>query len=457
MAGEPDDLTTDRALPLVHQGWAQLQLQRPLAAWAVWQQALRLSPGDPAATEALEHLENAGALPFAARRAYRFRPPGRDDRRARWDAAFRTRVMADLDAAVDAFAELAEADPEDPAAMFNLALCLAWQGRNRDAIDTLDDYVQLAATEDPDGAADAWTLAEVLRHGAGAEDLADELKATLRLDWPDAPREVATLDEPGRIQHRPISADPSTAAYEWLDRPMPDAADIRSADDLPVCRATIVRRPGTLEISTTSRPDQRWVEERLAKALDVGATPIDFDWTLTPLPLPFLDAALWTFRLPPDLDPDTRSRWTREAIERYLEDDWVHGDRQGLASINDPIPRSPLAAAREAQAGSPVARARLEGLIRLREQLAARPHMAHLASGYPFDRLRRRLGLPPRDPSTVDSGDLSCASEAELEALDPSTLDRAALLEAGRSASALGRDDLVTRFAEARPQPESRP
>src|SRR5262245_50183615 len=36
-------------LALVHRGWDHLRLQRPLAAWASWQQALRLAPEDRAA------------------------------------------------------------------------------------------------------------------------------------------------------------------------------------------------------------------------------------------------------------------------------------------------------------------------------------------------------------------------------------------------------------------------
>ena len=38
-------------LAWVHRGWDQLRLQRPLAAWAAWQRALRIKPRDPAATQ----------------------------------------------------------------------------------------------------------------------------------------------------------------------------------------------------------------------------------------------------------------------------------------------------------------------------------------------------------------------------------------------------------------------
>jgi len=73
--------TADGPLALVREGWRHLQLQRPLAAWACWQRALRLAPDDPAAARALATLAVAPELPAVARAAYRFRNPEDPGRR----------------------------------------------------------------------------------------------------------------------------------------------------------------------------------------------------------------------------------------------------------------------------------------------------------------------------------------------------------------------------------------
>ena len=55
-----------------------------------------------------------------------------------------------------------------------------------------------------------------------------------------------------------------------------------------------------------------------------------------PLPLPFLDADLWIFRIPADAPPSSGDELTREAIEHYFENEWIHRERKGLGD------RSPL-------------------------------------------------------------------------------------------------------------------
>ena len=84
-------------------------------------------------------------------------------------------------------------------------------------------------------------------------------------------------------------------------------------------------------------------------------------------------------------------------------------------------------------------------VVRVREQLGNRPSRARLLlyQGYPFDRLRRRLGLELVYPNAVDLEDLSCASGEELDRLDPATIDDNRLAEAFASAAGL-RDDART-------------
>ena len=159
-----------------------------------------------------------------------------------------------------------------------------------------------------------------------------------------------------------------------------------------------------------------------------------------PLPLPLLDAAVWTFRLPRGLPAETQNELTRGAVESYFEDRWIHQARNGLDGL------SPLQAAARAPTDA-IVRARLTAVVRLREQLGARPRTALLYQGYPFDRLRRRLGLELVVPAAVDPEDLTCASAAELDRLDPAALDDLRLADAFESAAGLEDDARTVRFA----------
>ena len=159
-------------------------------------------------------------------------------------------------------------------------------------------------------------------------------------------------------------------------------------------------------------------EEKLRRLIGAEAEPAER--VAAPLPLPFLDADVWTARLPfgnrPAIWPTSLAR---ETVEAYYENQWIHRPRQGLDGL------SPLAASQDARRGDAVARAKLDAVVRLREQLGSRPTAVAMYQGYPFDRLRRRLGLDPVESDTVDAGDLSCAGLSELQTLEPDELDDA--------------------------------
>ncbi|MHB1558768.1 MAG: tetratricopeptide repeat protein, partial [Isosphaeraceae bacterium] len=228
------------------------------------------------------------------------------------------------------------------------------------------------------------------------------------------------------------------------DRPVPAAS-------LPVVLATLFidRSARKLRLSSPRGDTLQQVEERLLARMPGGSGSypghpagrggIRALREATPLPLPFLDADVWTVRLPPGLDPIRADDLRREWVEHYYEDSWIHGPRQALDGL------SPLAAAEKARGGDVVIRAKLAAAVDFREQLARRPSAERLYHGYPFDRVRRRLGLAPADPAAVavDPGDLSCAAPWEIAALDPPSLDDHRLVDAVASAAGL-LDDTVT-------------
>ncbi|WP_422930547.1 tetratricopeptide repeat protein [Singulisphaera sp. PoT] len=435
------------ALSLVHEGWSHLQLQRPLAAWASWQSALRVVPEFPAATSALNTLEQATELPATARTSLRFRQPTDPEARSRWNELFQGRDLTQLDAAEQVFEKLVDADARDASAWFNRAICAAWLGKNPEAITCLDQAVQILALSQPEDAASAWKIAEVLRQGAGAEALCDDLRYAWTLDWS---REITDrlVSEGVDLRELPpveVPAFPATSAtaemrlFEWLDRPMPEEGIDLSLDDIPRVMASVIETPRNLRLSSPRAETLEWIREELEPLVDQPLANIRRE--ASPLPLPLVDAAIWSVRLPLNLDEAEQARLSRDLVEFFYEDLWIHMPRQGLAGL------SPLEASRRIRSGDAVLGAKLAAVIKFREELAARPRAAFLYQGYPFDRLRRRLGLATEDPTTTESDDPSCMSEADLAALDPSSLKAESLAEAIRSALALREDRLVARLA----------
>ena len=449
--GLPRLMETGRDTPLTPLGWNHLQLQRPLAAWACWQQALRIDPDDKAAKQALDALETLDELPAAARAVYRFFTPKDTARRDHWNGLLTGQNLEQLDQAAEAFRSLANDDPFDVDARLNLALCLAWLGKNTEAIQQLDQVVSVLAAAEAERAADAWTLAEVLRFGAGAEPLADDLRCVWTLEPPNLPDESLYSHWPNLIETE-VPIDPLTGSqalrvgrvFEWLDRPIVSmtAAWPTRAAEIPRKLAAVIQSPGFLRLSSPDPTTFAALEESDMAEVEEALRPARRE--IVPLPIAWADVALSTFQLPPGLETRERDELTRELVELYYENLWICVPRHGLSG------KSPLVASRDAARGDTVLGAKLLGIIRFREQLGSRASLQMVYQGYPFDRLRRRLGLIAADanPAALDPADISCMSEAELDALDPLALDGHGLAEAVESASPFLVDRRAAKFAE---------
>ena len=144
---------------------------------------------------------------------------------------------------------------------------------------------------------------------------------------------------------------------------------------LPVVLATVYTSKNSLRVSSPRAETLEDIEEKLRRDPEIAGRPIERQ--ASPLPFAFLDADLWIFRIPPGFDADIGGSLTRESIEIYFENLWIHRPRHGLDG------RSPLGAARQARQGDLVARA------------------AKLHGGRPAPRADRQPPLLPGDCTTA--------------------------------------------------------
>ena len=145
----------------------EMRLNRPVAARAILQQALRLQAGNAELREAFESLfGEKSRLPMCARKEYAFRKLAGNSADVLAKAG--TGKLSD---ARDAFHQWTESHADDAAGWFNLGVVRAWLGENVPAIEALARSVELDGDEA--NTTEAWALAEVLHCGEGQEEDAD--------------------------------------------------------------------------------------------------------------------------------------------------------------------------------------------------------------------------------------------------------------------------------------------
>ena len=436
----PDPDRDDPALALVHEGWDHLQLQRPLAAWASWQRALRIDPDDPAAPQALDAprvgRRPARRGPRASTGSGRPRTTGRRGPLGRGASGAAT--SDDLADAADAFAALADDDPADAAARYNQALCLAWLGRNAEAIEASTASVRLLAGADLDARRRGLDARRGPPPGGGAE--APGRRPPLRLDRRLARRRRARLARRRRptLRRRSPPRDPVTGRAPVdggrglrVARPaVPEPG--RPAPASPTCRGPGHRRrharlAPALQPRSAGRSTS--VDDRLPGPIGDPARPSAA--RRPPCPCRSSTRPSGRFRLPAGSTREAARPLTREAVEHYYEDRWIH---QPAPRARRPLRRSRPAGARrggrrrrpgQARGGRPAPRAaRRPGPGPPACTRAIRSTAS--AAGSASSRSTRR---------SVDADDLACMSAAELDRLDPAALDDVRLVDAFESAA----------------------
>jgi tetratricopeptide (TPR) repeat protein len=424
----------------------EMRLNRPVAARAATEMALRHDPGLEVCRQNLDKTFGPEShLPLAARQEYRFQSPGPaapPARRPAWQRALQQAATGKLSDAKAAFEQLTGEDASDAAAWYNLGLVRAWLGENAEALEALERYVALEPDENK--AAAAWTLGEVLRCGAGMEDRADYVEHSAFFEVRDPQRLVNALETLVR-ERRFIPTQSQQAEGVLLGlflEPVQALTTEQAARKSPHLGAFVLIVGTALSLRSLVRDRLRKVIEELQQRAPGALSEAEIQHTAAPFADLLSEGAV--FPLGVQSEEEARQR-VAEGFQEYFEDQWLHRPLHALDGA------SPLDAA-----GHAPLRKKLLGVIAFLQQCAEAS-----AQPYDFDRLRRKLGLLGGPAtSAAEPADISAMGTAELAGLSLEALTEHQLEQAYQTALRLDARELARHFAQAlvgRPPPADRP
>lgn len=415
----------------------EMKLNHPIAARAAAEMSLKIKP-DAEIAKGVDTVFGANNpnLPASAKQKYVYQTlPAHapSDRRAAWDTALASAATGKLSDAAAGFTQLTQLDPQDASAWYNLGLTQAWLGQNRAAIESLNRYVGLETDEHK--AAQAWTMAEVLRCGQGMEDDADYVEHTATIGLRDPQKYVdwlGELQQQGLLAGTQVNQEEGMLLAVILEPPPPALTPELAAKQHPRIGAMSIFVGGMVRLWHGNEASLKRVLDMMRAKLGpvlasepyLGRGPAKFQEILNEA-LPLMRGTA---------SEEERTRFAEEHFAKHFEEHWLQRPLRSLETV------PPLDAA-----GHSVLRKKLRGVIQFLEECAAGGKLA-----YDFNRLRRKLHLIEPSPAEVAAApDFGAMSVAELTVLDIAALQDTQLEEAFQAAQKLDARDLAGQFAEA--------
>jgi len=352
-----------------------------------------LNPSQETAQQ-LQQFDAERYIPFPFRGPHPLQqtaPEGSD--RETFERALQLASKGIFESAAELFAELADREPANAAALQNAGLCFAFAGDEVRAAKMLSQAARQVS--DFDTAVELETLAQLLAYNE-PENLVERTAYLFNVH--SVGRLLTSLDQQPR--YTKVRIDPRydqssvTAIYLLLDREIDEKVPL-TLESLPVPLASIGIFEGGDEESAAPRVVVDFLqdadEELLRQFIQVAGEAIDPEWTTRtkhgqPIDLSSLQGIDY---FPPHATGAERSRLFREKWQRNVNEVWpstplrVLGGKTPLEAAGDESRKLPLAAA----------------LVVLETRC--------LQSDYTFDTaaLRRRLKLPEPAPLKISQGD----------------------------------------------------
>ena len=419
----------------------EMRLNRPVAARAALDRALRIAP-------TLEQLQQAFAtlygtesrLPECARKAYTFRP-AEPSRTESWKAILPETPHGRLGEAQAAFEKLTAQDANDAPAWFNLGVVRAWLGDHPRAIEALTKSIELDS--DPEKVAEAGALIETLRCGLGMEEQSDYLEHRIFFQM-QQPQPVVKLLEEWQHGNRlsGVQSDQQNGTFSALILEETPQFGLGVGAQVAKLASYMLIVGNIIRLWSSSKANVEKVADEVArKAAGAVAAPMQETGFSN-----FSDIAMEAMLFPTrEAKINEIAPKLSEHAQNFIEDVWAHRPLKALAGV------APLEAA-----GQPALHKRLLGVVRFMQEcfIGASPRVSdgeniQIIVTYDFDRLRRKLGLTPSGPAEgVESGlKFDVLSAAELAALKTEELNDTELDQAFRAALKLDARDLAGKLA----------
>jgi predicted Zn-dependent protease len=413
----------------------EMKLNHPVAAHAAAELALKFNPTNENLRNGIPTVfgKDNPNLPASAIRKYEFMILPADapaERRTAWAGALQAAATGKLADATRAFDQLAQAEPNQPAAWFNLALCQAWTGNNPAAVAAIQHYVELEADETR--AAQAWALAEVLRLGHGMVDQADVVEHSITASLRDPNAFVTTLSElerEGLLAGVRVDQEQGMLTAMVLESPGPALTPELQARQGMKLAAYLVMVGNILRIWNVN---QEALERTFARVREKAGNTIA-ETLPSRGPAKFIEMLSEgiTFSKNAGSKEEAEQR-LREGFTQFLEEKWIHRPLKSLGGV------APVDAA-----GHAGLRKKVRGLVQFMRECAALTKFP-----YDFARLEHKLGLDGTAPgNAAGTPAYSAMNAAELAGLPAATLAPADLEQAYQAALALDARELAGKFA----------
>ncbi len=437
----------------------EMLLNRPVTARFALDRALHLRPELPELHRLFEGtFGESSALPQAARKPYRFRPTRR--------AVAVTEPSGRLAEARQAYEQLVQQTPDDPAAWFNLGLVRAWMGEQPRAVEALYRSLDLEANDHL--AEETGTLLEVLLCANGMEDQANYLRHVHEWNVRDPNALLAWLrhnHEQRRIMALEVDQEHQVIRGVLVEELQ--SLIVTGREPLYRLLGHLLIYGGHLRLSSV-HPDTAaalaaQVREQLGLAVEPVASLVQY--------VAFFDVVSEAVLISPERRYEQELERIQAYVRDFFETVWIH---RPLKSLDGNTPLDAM--------GSSRLRKRIFGAVKFLEEcwLTQVPHQEINGQRVPlpvydFANLRHKLGLEytaaPVDatlgPGTASppesarlSRDISGLNAAELSALNVQELNVEELEQAMRAALRLDARELAVHFARAgldKPFDPSRP
>jgi len=418
-------------------GNAEVMFNRPIAARYAMQKAVDLYPTDEELRTQFSGLfDDPARFPHCARKEYLFRP---------MKSGVTLNAKAPL---AELLTALTGADAQDAGAAYNLAMVCAWQGDNAKSLEALNRSLELET--DDAMAEESEALAEVLRFGAGLDEMTDHIEHRVFYRIRDSQLVMKSLQELAQ-ERRLIGArqNPRDGSISGLILEGGSLA-IGFGDSIAKLGAYLFVMGDVVRLWHADKSSVEKIAKELVTKTSLGMTEVNWESGS----MQFSDVVIEAIRFPTgqSVDGDMEVK-LRQEIQRFYEEIWVN---RPLKALNGLTPATAT--------NSPASKKKLGGLIRfLHDCFELAMPVPEGEDGTPpplpynFDGLRAKLGLatstgtpaaigPVTIKPTLDIGTMSAEQLAglTLEELSPTQLE-----EGFRTAMRLSDRTQGDRFATA--------